>query len=275
MRGDSVPLLSPGAAAVHCVLTLWTDDPVLAAQADAAGIDRIGPDLERLGKRRRQQGMGYRISEHRRERLPALRAALHDAQLFARTNPLHHGTAGEVERLLAAGVQVLMLPMFTTAGEVTRFAATVAGRARVVLLLEQAAAVEQLDEILAVDGVDELHVGLNDLALSLGEANRFRLLTDPLLERVADRAHAAGLPLGIGGLGRAGDGSLPVPSDLLYAQHARLGASCALIARSFLTGGGELAAEVGRARERIAYWRTRERDELEAATDALRACTAS
>ena len=236
------------------MLTLWTDDPALAAEADAAGIDRIGPDFERLHKGRRQQGLGYRLSEHRAERLPAIGSVLRSAELFARTNPVNAGSADEVERLLAAGVKVLMLPMFTSAEEVARFAALVAGRARVVALLEQAAAFERLDEILAVEGVDELHVGLNDLALSLGLRNRFALLATPLLEDIAARVHAAGLPLGIGGLGRLGDTSVPVAPDLVYAQHARLGASSALIARTFL-GGDDLAAEVRRARARLAHWR--------------------
>jgi hypothetical protein len=272
-RGDPLPLLSPASALDRCVLTLWTDDPVLAAQADAAGIDRIGPDFELLGKERRQQGLGYRISAHRVDRLPALRATLSHAKLFARTDPLHAGTALQVRRLLDAGVEVLMLPMFTRADEVARFVNLVAGRADVVLLLEQATAIADLDAILSVEGVTEVHVGINDLALSLGEPNRFALLTTPLLEDVALRVHAAGLPLGIGGIGRLDDASLPLPPDLIYAQHARLGAVGALIARTFLAPGVELAAEVQRTRERLAYWRACGEDELAAATDALRACT--
>jgi len=275
LRGDSVPLLTPGVAVDHCVLTLWTDDPILAAVADAAGIDRIGPDFERLDKRRRQQGLGYRLSEHRHDRLPAVRDALRHAELFVRTNPLHAGSPDEVARLLEAGVQVLMLPMFTTPEEVARFTAIVAGRARVVLLLEQIAAVECLDEILVVGGVGEVHVGLNDLALSLGEPNRFALLAMPLLEHIAERVHAAGLPLGIGGIGRVGDLSVPVAPDLVYAQLARHGASAALVARSFLAGGGDLGAAVRSARARLAHWRGCDEAELQSATAALRACTAT
>ena len=37
-------------------LTLWTADAALAARADAAGVDRIGVDLDRLGKAERQAG---------------------------------------------------------------------------------------------------------------------------------------------------------------------------------------------------------------------------
>jgi len=257
------------------VLTLWTDDPVLAAEADAVGIDRIGPDFERLHKARRQQGLGYRLSQHRHEQLPAIRRALLNSQLFVRTNPVNAGSGREVNRLLTAGAQVLMLPMFTTAEEVARFIAIVAGRAHVVLLLEQAAAFERLDEILAVEGIGEVHVGLNDLALSLVVPNRFALLTMPIMEDIAQRVHAAGLPLGLGGLGRLGDTSVPVAPDLIYAQHARLGSSAAIIARSFLALGGDLAGEVSRARVRLAYWRACDDDQLRAATETLRACTAS
>ncbi len=257
----------------RCVLTLWTDDPVLAREADASGIDRIGPDFEHLHKERRQRGLGYRISAHRAEHLPAIRAALNHAQLFVRTNPVNPGTGRELQRVLAAGVQVLMLPMFTRADEVARFVDIVGGRARVVLLLEQIDAVDHLDEILAVEGVDELHVGLNDLALSIGERNRFALLTTPLMDGIAERVHAAGLPLGLGGLGRVGDASVPVPPDLVYAQHARLGGSAALIARSFMAPGGDLAAEVLRARARLEHWRGCDDAELQEATEALRACT--
>jgi hypothetical protein len=95
------------------------------------------------------------------------------------------------------------------------------------------------------------------------------------MDDIATRVHAAGLPLGLGGLGRLGDTSVPVPPGLVYAQHARLGGSAALVARSFLALGGDLAAEVERARERLDYWRACDDAELQAATEALRACTAN
>lgn len=255
------------------MLTLWTDDPVLAAEADAAGIDRIGPDFELLDKEHRQRGLGHRISAHSSDRLPAIRAALSHARLFARTNPVHEGTAAELEHYLAAGIELLMLPMFTRVDEVARFADLIAGRARVVLLFEQAAAFDELDAILALEGVDEVHIGLNDLALSLGAPNRFGLLATALLDEIAASVLGAGLPLGIGGIGRLGDTSLPVAPDLIYAQHARLGATAALIARSFLAPGIDLAAEVRRTRARLAHWQTCDASEIEAATAALRACT--
>jgi citrate lyase beta subunit len=252
--GHPLPLrLSAGEASF--TLTLWTDDPVLAAEADAAGVDRIGLDLDVLGKAVRQRGRATWISPHRLEAVEQVGAALRRAALFARTNPLHDGTAAEVEHLLAGGARVLMLPMFRTPEELKRFLALVGGRAAVVPLVETADAAARVDELLAIDGVDELHVGLNDLSLELGLRNRFALLVSPLLEHVAECAAAAGVPWGCGGIGRAGDEGLPIPAELVYARLAALGASGALLARSFASAAG-LAFDVRRARARLASWRT-------------------
>jgi hypothetical protein len=51
-------------------LTLITADPILAAEVDQAGVDRIGLDLECLGKAERQRGEDTRLSNHKVENLP-------------------------------------------------------------------------------------------------------------------------------------------------------------------------------------------------------------
>jgi 2-keto-3-deoxy-L-rhamnonate aldolase RhmA len=241
----------------HFVLTLWTDEPWLAAAADAAGINRVGLDLERLGKAERQRGLGTWISTHRIEQLGALRRSLRRAELFARINPFGEHTAEEVERVLAGGVSVVMLPMFHSAEEVARVIALVAGRATVVPLLETRAAAEGIGELVAVAGLEEVHIGLNDLALSLGVRNRFEVLSSPLLRRVSEGVRAAGLRLGIGALGRVRDETVPVEPDLLYARYVELGATAALLARSFmrgLDGAQQISAEVAFSRERLTWW---------------------
>ena len=81
----------------------------------------------------------------------------------------------------------------------------------------------------------------------------------PAAARVAAAAAHAGLPLGVGGIGRAQDAGLATPPDLIYAQYPRLGATAALISRSFLAGGGDLAREIRHARERLAWWAGRPR----------------
>ena len=193
-------------------------------------------------------------------------AALRDSALFARVNPLNPDTGREVEAVLARGAGVLMLPMVATGDEAEEFARLVGGRAVVVLLVEHEGALERIDELVAADGVDEVHIGINDLALSLGLANRWQVLAGDLLVEIGRRVHAAGLRYGLGGIGRVGDRGLPVDADLVYAEYARTGATAALISRSFFKAAGDgLAAEIRSARRALAEWCERPNGELAAA----------
>ena len=248
------------------VLTLWTSDPVMAAAADAAGVDRVGIDLERLGKQERQRGLGTWISPHEEHQLEALAPVLSRALLFARLNPINPDSAREVESVLSRGAQVLMLPMVMQPREVEEVVRLVGSRATVVLLVEHVEALKRLREIVSVPGVEEVHIGLNDLALSLGMRNRWMCLAGEMITEAAATVHEANLRFGLGGIGRAGDNDLPVPADLIYAEYARTGASAAIISRSFFREGGcELAVEIRRSRDALRGWRARTREELDLA----------
>ena len=255
-------------------LTLITIDAVLAAQADAAGVDLIGVDIERLNKASRQGHIpNARISDHELAHLASLAPVVRQATLFARLNPLHHGSQREVEAALAGAARVLMLPFFTGAAEVEEFARLVDGRAKIVLLLETATAIVRLHDIVAVPGIDEVMVGLNDLHLSMGLANQFELVTSDLMTMVSDHVRARGLRFGFGGLARANDDSLPVPSDLMLAQHARLGSTSAWLSRSFFgpaPASIDLGVEVARLRERLSFWAGQPPSELHGQREALR-----
>ena len=102
------------------------------------------------------------------------------------------------------------------------------------VLVEMAPAVVRIREILDVPGIDEVMIGLNDLHLQMGVANHFEVLASPLIDMLASEVLRKGLPLAIGGVGRAGDTALPVPADLVFAQFPRLRASGAWLARSFV-----------------------------------------
>ena len=257
----------------HFLLTmLWTADPILAARADNAGIDRIGLDLEVRGKAERQRGLGTWVSSHRIDQLRDLRTAVARAELFCRINPINVDSQAEIDQVLAYGVQVLMLPMFTTAAEVEKFVAMIDGRAKAVPLLEHRLAVEEIDRIVSVPGLDCIHVGLTDLALSLNIPNRFALMASALMDRIAAAVHRQGLRLCIGGIGRAFDDSLPIPSDAIYAQYARLNATGALVSRAFFGvehPAIDVGSEVDRCRQRMAHWRQQGAAELDAARSRL------
>ena len=270
-----VPRRAPAPAydAEHFVLTmLWSADPQIARRADDAGVDRIGLDLEVIGKAERQRGLGTWVSQHTESQLDAMRQAVRRNELFCRINPIHRGSKGEIDRVVARGVDVLMLPMFTTIEEVERFVALVNGRAKAVILVEHRLAAEQIERIVRVPGLDNVHVGLTDLSLSLGVSNRFALLASDLLDRIATAVRGEGLRLCVAGIGRAMDTSYAVPADAVYAQYPRLGATGALISRAFFgndPASVDVAAEVARCRRRMAWWQSRPAAELDLAKRAF------
>lgn len=255
-------------------LMLMTRDPGIAAVAQACGIDRIFVDLEMRGKAERQRGHATIISGHTIDDVRAVRRALRTAELLVRIDPVGPWTAQQVDAVLDAGADVVMLPFFRRAREVETFVAALRGRARTSLLLETAAALVRIDETLAVGGVDEVHVGLNDLHREMGLGFMYELLAGGILDHVAARVRAAPREVSFGfGGGALLDAPHPVaPADVLR-EHVRLGSRAIILSRTF-TGDArdaddlarrvDLTTEVARIREVIAAARRRTAEEVEA-----------
>jgi len=70
---------------------------------------------------------------------------------------------------------------------------------------------------------------------------------------------------------RASDGTMPIPSELVYAQYPRLGATGALLTRSFTSDltSGQLAPALLALRGALSSWAARDSDALEAAREEL------
>lgn len=227
-------------------LMFITNDPALATHAVASGVDRLFVDLETLGKQERQGHLDTHRATHTPEDVAALRRALPEAEVMARVNPMHAGSAAEVDAVIGAGADGVMLPMFTTAEEVAAFLDLVDGRARTTLLLETPQALARVDEILEHhDRIDEVHVGLNDLHLGLGLDFMFEVLSGGLVEYLAEKVHAAGVRFGVGGIARVGEGA--VPAELVIGEHVRLGSEMAILSRTF----HQRAASVADLQERL------------------------
>jgi hypothetical protein len=167
-----------------------------------------------------------------------------------------------------------MFPNFQDVSELKALLRMVGGRAKVVPLLERLAAAKQIDQIVALDEIDEIHVGMNDLALDLGLKNRMEVLISPTLAHIASTVANTSKRLGVGGVARAGDARLPVPSDLVYAQYPRLRATAALISRSFSPqslSATELADQIVGLRARMRHWFTRNSKEIDSSYRELEA----
>ena len=215
-------------------LTMITNTPVLAAHADAAGVDRVGIDLEVLGKRARQSNMDPRISDHSLTDLKAVALALSRARAFVRINPLNVGSQDEIEAVLAAGAQDVMLPYFHSPSQVERFVHLIDGRAKAVILIETQLALAHAREILAVGGVDEAMLGLNDLRRDLAMSSPFEVLVSHHAVMAAEEAARAGVVFSVGGVAPPDTAGFPVDPDLVLAQYPRLGATGAWLSRDFM-----------------------------------------
>lgn len=214
-----------------------TNNPVVAQIAQTAGVDRIWVDMEYIGKEKRQSGMDTVKSRHTIEDVRNIRSVVTASELMVRINPIHEascdccGTEEEIEQTIKAGADVIMLPMFKTRQEVARFLKAVNGRAKTVLLFETAEAVENVDEILSVPGIDEVHVGLNDLHLAYNMKFMFELLCEGTVEKLCEVFRTRNLKYGFGGVARVGLGMLP--AEYIITEHYRLGSTAAILSRGF------------------------------------------
>ena len=214
-----------------------TNRPEVAMIAEAAGVDRIFVDLEYIGKTDRQGGKDTVQSKHTVEDVKAVAESISSAELLVRINPIHEATAAytssqeEIDAVIAAGADIIMLPFFKTVSEVQTFLSLVDGRVKTMLLLETPEAVEVADDILELPGIDFVHIGLNDLSLGYGMKFMFQLLSDGTVESLCNKIAAKGIPYGFGGIASL-DGGM-VPGRVILKEHYRLGSTCAILSRSF------------------------------------------
>ena len=137
----------------------------------------------------------------------------------------------EIEAVIEAGTDSIMLPMWKSVEEVDGFLSTVNRRVHTTLLLETKEAEACLDAVLEHPLLDNIHIGLNDLHLSYGLNFMFELFPNGVVDRICRKCSAKGIPYGIGGIARLGNGL--VPSEYIIMEHYRLGSSAAILSRAF------------------------------------------
>lgn len=212
-----------------------TNNPDVAVIAQRYGVDRIWIDLETLGKEERQKGLDSVKSHHCIDDIKKVSSVLTTSQTLVRVNPVNPASGEEIEKVISAGADVVMLPMWKTPDEVREFLNLTKKRVKTVLLLETKEAVECVDTVLANGGFDEIHIGLNDLHLSYGLTFMFELLSNGTVESLCKKFKAVGVPYGFGGIAKIGQGDLP--AEKILTEHYRLGSTRAILSRSFCDAG--------------------------------------
>lgn len=208
-----------------------TNDPTVAQIAEKNGVQRVWIDLETLGKEERQKNLNTVKSHHCIHDIEAISNVLTTSEVLVRVNPINPGSEEEINQVIAAGADMIMLPMWKTVEDVKQFLGFVNGRVKTTLLLETKEAVECLDQVLELGGFDEIHIGLNDLHLSYGLTFMFELLSNGTVESLCKKIAATGIPYGFGGIARIGEGTLP--AEWIVKEHYRLGSTRAILSRSF------------------------------------------
>lgn len=209
-----------------------TNEIEIAQIAENSGVDWIFIDLEINGKEERQGHLDTVISRHQIEDVKKIKSVLRKSELLVRVNPIYEGSKAEIDQVIQNGADIVMLPFFETASEVKEFVCFVSNRAKVMLLLETPKAVKNIEGILEIEGIDFIHIGLNDLHLEYGLDFMFELLADGTVEKITHKISKQEIPYGFGGIARLGQGALP--AENILAEHYRLGSAMVILSRSFL-----------------------------------------
>lgn len=204
-----------------------TNDEKLAQYFESCGIQDIMVDLEILGKKERQKGLNTIISGHKMEDITRIKQSLHKSKCLVRINPIFEGTEQEIQEVIQRGADIIMLPMFKTLDEVELFVNLVGNRAQKYLLLETPQAMVRIDDIITIDGIDAIHVGLNDLTIGLGLDFLYEPLIGGIIEYLAKKINGKGIRFGFGGVSRLERGKL------ILSEHFRLNSHMVIINRDF------------------------------------------
>lgn len=210
-----------------------TKDPFIGEAIVSLGVRWIMVDLEYIGKYDRQSGRDTVISVHTIADIRNMRKMLASNNLLVRINPFGKHTAAEINSVIQAGADALMLPYFTDYEEVEQFIELVDRRSKIFLLLETIGAINQLDRILTIEGIDYIHIGLNDLHIERKTNFMFEFISDGSIEPIVKKIKENKIPFGIGGIAKYGQ--LVPPAERILNEHKRLGSSGVILSRSFLS----------------------------------------
>ena len=207
------------------------NEPNIAHIAERNGVDRIFVDLEVRNKAKRQKNIDSVKSHHCLDDINKIKDTLTTAELLVRSNAMYDGSQKEIDEIVSRGADIVMLPMWESVDDAKRFRDYINGRAKVMLLLETIPAEKSLDEVLELDGIDEILIGLNDLHLQYKLKFLFELLANGKIDELMNKMVAKGLPCGFGGIASLDKGM--ISGRNILAEHYRLKSSMAILSRSF------------------------------------------
>jgi len=202
-----------------------------AKKYEQFGVSRIFVDLETIGKNERQGHLNTVMSNHNISDIEPIAKELTKSKLLVRINPLHAKSQDEIQKVIDSGADIIMLPMFTHLREVESFFNYVNGKTKTCLLLETSKACLNIDEILKVNEIEEIHIGLNDLHIDMRLNFMFELLINGVVETLIKKFREKDFHYGIGGIATLNQGL--VKGKYIIREYARLGSTGVILSRTF------------------------------------------
>jgi hypothetical protein len=201
-----------------------------------AGCRGVVVDLEVKGKHERQASYNTQINQHSLEDIISLKAR--GIGVICRINAIDSGSADEIDRVIDAGADELLVPMVRTRQEIEQVFRQVDGRLAIGLMIETTEALD-LAPVVNDHDVRRVFVGLNDLHITQGKPTLFHVLADGTVDTIRQQIqHAA---FGFGGLTLPGSGH-PLPVDYFFHELARLDCQFTFLRRSFFSDSQQIPA---------------------------------
>lgn len=209
-----------------------TNNGSVGSALEKLGVRWIMIDLESIGKNQRQANRNTVISSHSLADVELMRNCIVSSKLLVRINPMGAHSKDEINGAIDSGADAIMLPFFQNANQVEKFIQLVDKRCKLFLLLETLDAIRNLNRIVQLEGIDYIHIGLNDLHIERKTSFMFEFLIDGSIDPVITSILERDIPFGIGGIGKFG--KLIPPAENILTEHIRLGSRGVILSRSFM-----------------------------------------
>ena len=210
-------------------LILITNNPKVASYATECGVGRIMVDTETLGKKARQFNVNAVFNSHSINDVMDIKDTC-DAEIICRINPINSHTGLEIERVIDAGADYLMVPMIKDEIDIKTILSFTNDNIKFIPLLETSSSIIRLKEIVSIDGVSELYFGLNDLSIDM-KLTFLHEVTSSRLMRFCSDIICEKVPFGFGGVAKLGKGH--IPADLILSEHFLAKSSRVILGRAF------------------------------------------
>ncbi len=246
-------------------LFLFVDDFETAQFAQESGVNWFVVDWEKrtphLGKDATFQWPSIA------EITLATRVSELGVPLCVRVNALSKHSEHEVNEAVACGAKMVMVPMSADVREVNAFAELISGRAKLFVQIETASLANHADSLLSVNW-ECAHIGLNDLAVSLGNQSIWDAVEDKTVEQII--SGIPGRQAGFAGV-TIPSAQHPIPPRLLISEMVRLKCEIFILRNTFLgdVSKGSFFKSIQEIRQTIMEFRDMPESLLAENADAL------